>query len=394
MQMKLVTSIFCAAFALIYGVGCFYYPSGSGHTAESNTLEDGNVLEDKDIRVLVEKLPDSSRLVGTGSGFLVTQDGYLLTNHHVVEKGNRFLIKTDEGGFKAELIKSSRENDLALLKVTGLFAPMRITDSSKARLGQEVFTVGFPNISIQGLSPKLTQGSISSTSGMEDDPRFFQISVPVQPGNSGGALCDKHGNVVGIISSVLVSASSMVNYQNVNYAIKSSVAVDFLFKSPAKNKITLFSRNVKYKADSLDAIAEAQQATALILVYQAPEEELDNDVAQGDPLDALENWLVLIDTGNLDAAWQVSSQPNSSSTERQKFMDKMSRIDRLMGKRVSRQLLSKKISYGKTSGDSVAESQMAVRFSTSCENIPQAMESVVLVRERDGNWRVSDYSIQ
>jgi S1-C subfamily serine protease len=65
------------------------------------------------------------------------------------------------------------------------------------RLGSAVAAIGLPNIGLQGFAPKLAKGEIASLSGAQDDPRYFQTSVPVQPGNSGGALVDERGNVVG-----------------------------------------------------------------------------------------------------------------------------------------------------------------------------------------------------
>ncbi len=66
-------------------------------------------------------------------------------------------------------------------------------------------TVGFPDIGLQGFAPKLAKGEITSLSGAGDDPRYFQISVPVQPGNSGGALVDERGNVIDIVSAMQVT---------------------------------------------------------------------------------------------------------------------------------------------------------------------------------------------
>jgi S1-C subfamily serine protease len=80
-------------------------------------------------------------------------------------------------------------NDLALLKVSGRFPALPLQSSRGVELGETVFTVGFPNITLQGMEPKLTEAKISSLSGVQDDPRYFQISVAVQPGNSGGRGC-------------------------------------------------------------------------------------------------------------------------------------------------------------------------------------------------------------
>jgi len=72
-----------------------------------------------------------------------------------------------------------------------------------------VVTVGFPDIGLQGFAPKFAKGEIASLSGVADDARYFQISVPVQPGNSGGALVDEHGNVVGVVSAKLNASAAL-----------------------------------------------------------------------------------------------------------------------------------------------------------------------------------------
>ena len=96
---------------------------------------------------------------------------------------------------------------------------------TEAGLGAEVFTVGFPKTEILGVKPKLATGVISSRFGMRDDPRTYQISVPVQAGNSGGPLLNKQGQVVGVVAAKL-NAAQVFNWigdlpQNVNYAVKS-----------------------------------------------------------------------------------------------------------------------------------------------------------------------------
>src|SRR5271154_3071728 len=89
------------------------------------------------------------------------------------------------------------------------FKPLPIAASRTAHLGSTVATIGFPVPDLQGFSPKLAKGEIASLSGVHDDTREFQISVPVQHGNSGGALVDEHGNVVGIVSAKLSARAGL-----------------------------------------------------------------------------------------------------------------------------------------------------------------------------------------
>jgi S1-C subfamily serine protease len=179
----------------------------------------------------------------SGTGFFITDDGLLLTNFHVVEDAESYAIRTKAGTLPAKLIKADKVNDLAVLKVTGSnFNVLPLAAHQDGRLGQPVFTIGFPNPEMQGTEPKLTRGEISSLAGMKDDPRHFQISVPVQPGNSGGPLVDLSGNVVGVVSMRLgdFRAWKLTGAlpQNVNYAIKSSIINGVVQSMPeAANKL-------------------------------------------------------------------------------------------------------------------------------------------------------------
>jgi S1-C subfamily serine protease len=98
--------------------------------------------------------------------------------------------------------------------------------------GTDVFAIGFPNPDVQGLDPKVTKGVISGTKGLENDDTKFQIDAAIQPGNSGGPLCDYNGNLVGVVVETLNSKFMIqtkgVIPQNVNYAIKASELAAFL----------------------------------------------------------------------------------------------------------------------------------------------------------------------
>ncbi|HEY0457417.1 MAG TPA: serine protease, partial [Verrucomicrobiae bacterium] len=161
-------------------------------------------------------------------------------------------------------------NDLALLKVSGKFKPLAIGESKESRLGESVFTIGFPNPIMQGMEPKLTRGDISSLSGMKDDRRHFQISVPVQPGNSGGPLVDMSGNVVGIVTMRLgdFRALQMTGAipQNVNYAVKSELIRSFAEAVPeVKRALKMPHKAGAGKFDEI--VTEVELGTATILGF-------------------------------------------------------------------------------------------------------------------------------
>ena len=205
----------------------------------------------------------------SGTGFFVTSDGYLVTNYHVVEDAGNFSIKTKSGTLPATLIKTDKTNDLAVLKVAGTFNALPLAGRSEARLGQPVFTIGFPNPDVQGTEPKLTRGEISSLAGMKDDPRHFQISVPVQPGNSGGPLVDLNGNVVGIVSMRLGDLRALrvtgALPQNVNYAIKSSVLSTLLQAVPETGSKLKSAEGADRKFEEI--VKQVEDSVAIVLGY-------------------------------------------------------------------------------------------------------------------------------
>ena len=205
----------------------------------------------------------------SGTGFLITPDGYVISNNHVVEGANQVRLVTSAGLISAKVVKVDAANDLALLKAEGRFAPLPITASRGVKLGGTVVTVGFPNIGLQGFAPKLAKGEIASLSGAGDDARYFQISVPVQPGNSGGALVDERGNVVGVVSAKLNASAALRSSgawpENVNYAVKSSYLLSFLESVPdvASKLKEASGKDKKFE----DVVKEAEQAAVLVLVY-------------------------------------------------------------------------------------------------------------------------------
>ena len=205
----------------------------------------------------------------SGTGFFITADGYLITNGHVVKDGAEIRLVASAGSVSAKIVQVDIGNDLALLKAKGKFAALPVASSRSVPLGSTVATVGFPDPGLQGFSPKLAKGEIAALAGAADDARYFQISVPLQPGNSGGALVDEHGNVVGIVSAKLDAAAALASSgalpENVNYAVKSSFLLSFLESVPdvaARLKVPS-TREQKFQ----DVVKAAQDAAVLVLVY-------------------------------------------------------------------------------------------------------------------------------
>jgi TPR repeat protein len=210
-----------------------------------------------------------TRPESSGTGFFITEDGYLITNEHVAWNGAQVRLVTEAGLISAKVVKVDAANDLALLKAEGKFAALAVASSRSVKMGSTVATVGFPNIGLQGFAPKLAKGEIAALSGAQDDPRYFQISVPVQPGNSGGALVDERGNVVGVVSAKLSARAAVATSgalpENVNYAVKSSLLLSFLESVPEVSA-KLKEANTKGRKFE-DVVKSAEQAAVLVLVY-------------------------------------------------------------------------------------------------------------------------------
>ena len=177
--------------------------------------------------------PNPQARASTGTGFVVGPD-LVLTNHHVIEGCGRILVRTaDNRNLPVpQAPASDARRDLALLRVPGNPGPTLAFRANPVRRGESVVTYGFPLAGLLSSGPTLTTGEVSALAGLADNQTQFQISAPVQQGNSGGPLLDRQGNVIGVIVSKLNAARIAQRTgdipQNVNFAVKGTEAVDFL----------------------------------------------------------------------------------------------------------------------------------------------------------------------
>lgn len=161
------------------------------------------------------KFPEGASIKG-GTGFLIDTKGYIITNAHVL-KGTSFVNVTSNKGdtYNAKIIFIDNQKDLAIVKIDDedfiayKSLPYSISKSD-IRLGEEVFTLGYPRNDIT-----YTKGDISAKTGYNGDTSTFQIQIPANPGNSGGPLLNKNGEVVGVLSTREIQA------EGVTFAIKS-----------------------------------------------------------------------------------------------------------------------------------------------------------------------------
>lgn len=206
----------------------------------------------------------------SGSGFFISRTGHLITCAHVVEGSKEVSVRTRAGTKSARILGVDGANDLSLLKIEADTDALPIAPSRGVKPGQAVATVGFPNIALQGLAPKVSRGVVASLSGIQDDPKQFQVSLPVQPGNSGGPLVDLRGNVVGVIAAKLASspalAASGVLPENVNYATKSGFLLGFLEAYP--DVAAALEEPVRAESRFEDLMAHVEKATVLVVVQR------------------------------------------------------------------------------------------------------------------------------
>jgi uncharacterized protein len=174
------------------------------------------------------------RRSSSGSGIVVSRDGYVLTNQHVVRQCDAYEVIADGGRrLPAALQAADHARDLALLTVRETFAAAAPVRSDAApKLGESITVVGYPLVSVLGTQPTVGFGHVSSTTGVRGNPGQMQISVPIQRGNSGGPVLDRAGNVIGVVVSKLDAlkvAQRMGDLpQNVNFAIRGEAVRTFL----------------------------------------------------------------------------------------------------------------------------------------------------------------------
>jgi len=208
-----------------------------------------------------KKKQPSQPKVSSGSGFFISKLGHIITNQHVVNKCSKITIgdRIDKQ-VPAQLLETDKRNDLALLRTTTLkmasaetktliqklsihivpLATGGLMRGNDIELGEDVLVAGFPYGDIFSKNIKVTKGIVSSTTGVGDDSGQFQLDAAVQPGNSGGPIYDKYGNIVGVVVAQLNKfkmAKAIGSLpENVNFGIKASTVKQFLNTSGLPTK--------------------------------------------------------------------------------------------------------------------------------------------------------------
>jgi S1-C subfamily serine protease len=176
----------------------------------------------------------------SGTGFGISSNGIIVTNYHVIDNATSIKVRGVNSNFNktynAKLLISDKNNDLALIQIddynfSSLANIPYTIKTSLAGVGENIFVLGYPLRATMGDEIKLTNGIISSKSGFQGEINSYQISAPIQPGNSGGPLFDNQGNLIGIVNAKHVGA------ENASYAIKASYLTNLIDLLPTSLKL-------------------------------------------------------------------------------------------------------------------------------------------------------------
>jgi S1-C subfamily serine protease len=197
---------------------------------------------ESDLEILEESMqPEKS----TGTGFAISSDGYIVTNYHVIENAKTIKVKGLDGNFHksytADIVVNDKNNDITILKIndysfTDLGAIPYTIKSESISVGTDIFVLGYPLTATMGEEIKLTNGIISSKSGFQGDITSYQMTAPIQPGNSGAPMFDKNGYLTGIINAKHTGA------ENAGYAIKITYLLNLIDAAPVSIKLPTINK--------------------------------------------------------------------------------------------------------------------------------------------------------
>lgn len=185
-----------------------------------------------------ERQAPEQRETGIGSGVIMTPDGYILTNNHVVDGASSVTVTlSDKREFKAKVIGTDAKSDIAVIKIDATNLPcITVGDSSKIQVGDYALAVGDPF----GVGQTVTMGIVSATGrshlGIEDYENFIQTDAPINPGNSGGALVNDRGELIGINTAIIAHGSE--GNQGIGFAIPANMARNVMEQIVDHGKVT------------------------------------------------------------------------------------------------------------------------------------------------------------
>jgi len=189
-----------------------------------------------------------------GSGFVVNQDGYILTNNHVVGTDNNIKVNLEGKEFKAQVIDADKKLDLALLKIDATNIPVvRIGDSSKVEKTEEVFAIGSP----LGLNQTVTKGIVGNKERKFKDINYIQLDLVLNPGNSGGPLVNDNGEVIGINTFIEKETTDYGFALPINAAFDMLRANNVSVVAGVDNPINNIDKNTKDNSSDKSALKDS-----------------------------------------------------------------------------------------------------------------------------------------
>jgi serine protease Do len=224
---------------------------------------------------LPQQAPRSHREGGLGSGVIVSPDGYILTNNHVVDGATDVRVTLpDRREFKATVIGTDARTDIALLKIDASNLPaITVGNSSRLQVGDAVLAIGNP----YGVGQTVTMGIVSATGrsdlGIEEYEDFIQTDAPINPGNSGGALVNDRGELIGINTAILAQESG--GNQGIGFAVPVNLARQVMDQIETHGHVTRAYLGVN--------IQEVTPAVAKALGLDGPEGALITSVSPDSP---------------------------------------------------------------------------------------------------------------
>jgi serine protease Do len=222
-----------------------------------------------------QQAPRSHREGGLGSGVVISSDGYILTNNHVVDSATDVLVTLpDRREFKARVIGTDPKTDIAVLKIDASNLPViTVGNSAKMQIGDAVLAIGNP----YGVGQTVTMGIVSATGrtglGIEDYEDFIQTDASINPGNSGGALVNDRGELIGINTAILAPGSG--GNQGIGFAVPVNLARNVMDQIVAHGSVERAYLGV--------SIQEVTPAIAKAIGLNGPEGALVSEVSPNSP---------------------------------------------------------------------------------------------------------------
>ncbi len=267
------SKISVAASVALFVVVSVMYLTGSFNNNNSKYVELSNKIDklnhsNESIKSSINDIKRSTHIdkyTGTGSGFAITSGGLIATNYHVVQGADSVYVQNADGrSFKAKVLSSDPQNDIAILKIVdnsfeGLGTIPYTIRRGESDLAESISTYGYPDG-----KPAYHNGYLSSNSGLKGDSLRYQISIPINYGNSGGPLWDSKGNVIGITDSKQAQA------EGEHFAIKSRYLLDAIRNIPADSldeKVVLNKKNTLSHLSDVQRVKKEKNYVFMVKVY-------------------------------------------------------------------------------------------------------------------------------